>query len=692
MSAITFKTTQVNSTNYRSILYLFGIAATAWVHVLMDYTVVREVAGLYQLADSANPYFVALHAWTLYVRLPLLVMSTCVLFLSPGLFLSLALGSGRGFGHWLLKSFALSLVVVSAVAGIVQWVIGNPLQGVPFAVVVFGCTVVSFIFLLMRLTQGSVLIWPLTERHAYVTILSTILVPLLILILIMPKFFWENFNGDGAHAFESARLLLFQPFPFWDSSAGHVAHWPGMTTMLFLYPASWFIRLFGEFEASVRLPILLYLAVLYGVMLALIEYDKTKPLGVSERWLIWFGLVVFVIVMAFNATYNPYFADIALPATQHTLLMVCFLGFILSFLLERSKLMLIFIGLTYISAPNGALLIGLWILSVTLIWRPRPWNKIALITTGLLACVVISFIVPYILAIIRQPLPGSEHGVYGLLKKFAFLQWADWRRVLFMIVPSGILPALALLAWRWQDKVARTLTVVTVVYFCFFYIQAHIALHYFVPAMLLPMVVFWRFEELEHSRRKRLANACFAVTSILAFTISLPMNATPHTSARFVGVSVQDRIGGYDNLEPAAFLRSSMLRHIFPYAWDPKVPFESYGGSPLQWYYYAHRTGEAECYVNYVLQASDNPPPIGMRLLAEEYGVKLYVGNDSLWASHRALRPPTPTGSKVYQIPRGILFRSVPLQNGPPIINMVDVAESLGIDLDPLLDRFKVER
>jgi hypothetical protein len=65
---------------------------------------------------------------------------------------------------------------------------------------------------------------------------------------------------------------------------------------------------------------------------------------------------------------------------------------------------------------------------------------------------------------------------------------------------------------------------------------------------------------------------------------------------------------------------------------------------------------------------------------------------DMLWASHLALRPPIPNGRKVYAIPRGILFRSVPLKNGPPIIDVVNLLKNFGIDLDYLLDRFKEER
>jgi hypothetical protein len=39
--------------------------------------------------------------------------------------------------------------------------------------------------------------------------------------------------------------------------------------------------------------------------------------------------------------------------------------------------------------------------------------------------------------------------------------------------------------------------------------------------------------------------------------------------AGLIGEAIEDRIGGYDELNPAAFRHSGMLRYVFPYAWDP---------------------------------------------------------------------------------------------------------------------------
>jgi hypothetical protein len=519
-----------------------------------------------------------------------------------------------------------------------------------------------------------------------------VVIPLLLLITLTPKFYWENFNGDGVHAYETGRLLLFQPLPFWHHSAGGVALFPGITSMLFAFPTSWFIRLFGEVEASARLPFLLYIIALFGAILELVEYGRIKSLSLSGRWLIWLGLTIYVVVMAFSATYSPYSADIALPATQDTLLMVCFLGFILEFLREEQKWMWLLIALIYFSSPNGILLICFWLLSVWFIWGRRLWKQIVLAASASIVCLIITAIIPFLLTLINQPAPGGEYAFVWLLRRFAFLQWADWRRILFIVVPSGILPSISLLMWQYQDKVAKTLTVVTITYFCFFYIQAHIVLHHFVPVMILPLVVFWRNDQIVNSRYKPFILTCIAVTGVVALLVSLPQSTAPYTVGRFVGTTIEDRIGGYENHDPEAFRRSEMLRHLFPYTWDPKVPFQSYGDSPLIWNYYAHQACGTARNVNYVLQPATQPPPSGMHLLVQEEDVTLYIRSFSIWAGHCAIRPPTPVVSKVYEIPRGIIFRSVPLKDGPPIINVVEVLENLGINMDPILTRLGVER
>jgi len=74
----------------RDALRMLIVFVAAWIPAVARSDAVGKAAALFPLADSAHPYFVPAHAWTLYLWTPVVVMSACLLFLSPGLFLSLA--------------------------------------------------------------------------------------------------------------------------------------------------------------------------------------------------------------------------------------------------------------------------------------------------------------------------------------------------------------------------------------------------------------------------------------------------------------------------------------------------------------------------------------------------------------------------------------------------------------------------
>jgi hypothetical protein len=178
--------------------------------------------------------------------------------------------------------------------------------------------------------------------------------------------------------------------------------------------------------------------------------------------------------------------------------------------------------------------------------------------------------------------------------------------------------------------------------------------------------------------------------AVVALAISLPAHARPDTSGRLVGTAVEDRGSGYADGHPLAFRRAALLRHLFPPAWDARVPDQRYGGSELVWYHYAHRPGPAER--NYVLQPSAEAAPPGARLLAAEDGVSLYVRREAVWQAHQVLRPPSPVGSPLLAIPREVLFHAGTTPGGPPVIDLLTVARRLGVDTEGLLRRVGAAR
>jgi hypothetical protein len=135
---------------------------------------------------------------------------------------------------------------------------------------------------------------------------------------------------------------------------------------------------------------------------------------------------------------------------------------------------------------------------------------------------------------------------------------------------------------------------------------------------------------------------------------------------------------------------STLLHHAIPYDWDPRVPHASLGGSPLVFQYYAHHapTGLPR---NYVLQHAAEEPPPAARRIAEEDGFALYVADDGLWQRQLAQRPATPAGARLFRQPRSTLFRSVPAEGGPHVIDLPAIAARLGLDVDALARRLGVE-
>lgn len=658
------------------------------IPALADPSAIQRASDLHAAAQ-VNPFFVAEHALLLYVWAPIVALSACVLFMTPGFLATRALGTPRSLHQWTLRALAASIGLVSVAAGSVQSLGGVSLQGRPFAWFVVGLS--SLLAFVAARTGGpaSMPWWPHAWWARLRLVLSLVGVPFALLVVLTPKFYWEVFNGDGAHAFESTRLLLTQSLPFFAPEVG--SEFPGLTSMLFAFPGSWFIRLFGENEAAARLPFVLYLPALYAALSELSVCGR-ETLSRAGHAVIWLSLTAYTLAMAFSATYSPYSADIALPATQDTLLVTCVLGAMIGFVERRPGWTATFAVLTYLSLPSGMLLLGMWMVAAALVWRPVPTSALAWWGATLIACVVGGAVATLVIRVAGLPMPGSEYGAGGLLRYFAFLQFTDLRRILYVALPGGLLPACSLLLWRRQDAVSRALTLTSTGYFLFFFIQANVSLHHFVPSMLLPIPVLWRTMPMA-PRQRQAWIAAAAVAGVAAVLLCLPPRATIDSSARAVGAALDDRLGGYAVASPTQLAGAMLLDALFPKGFDPRVPEQSYGGSPLSWNHYARHLeppSQPAAALPYVLQRADAAPPSGATLVAQRGEAALYVRDEQVWQSHRALRPATPPGSRWLSVPRSTLFRSVPASGGPRVYNVVSVLQRMGVDTDAVMARLGI--
>src|SRR5262249_45764186 len=158
------------------------------------------------------------------------VGSACVAVMTPGLLLAVE-SRREGVELWVARAFALSLVGVSIAAPLAQGGLRMPVTGRGVLALLAGIAGPCGLWGARERRRGRSGLPPAPAGTVGVVVL-TVLVPLGLFIGLLPKFLWESFNGDGAHAFESARLAAHQFLPFWDRAAGDIASFPGMSTVL----------------------------------------------------------------------------------------------------------------------------------------------------------------------------------------------------------------------------------------------------------------------------------------------------------------------------------------------------------------------------------------------------------------------------------------------------------------------------
>jgi len=590
-----------------------------------------------------------------YFQMPLTVFGSIVLVMSPGLVFALALNQAQSPGMWVLAGFSISLVMASGAAAIAQHLNGS-LVGHEFLLVIMLLVFIGGLFLFIRLARGAELRWPdlLTDRAGY--LLGVAGIPAAFLVILTPKFFWESFNGDGVHAYETARLLLHQPLPFWPQDAGVISIFPGMNSVLFAFPASWFIRLFGSFEAAARLPFILYLGLLHAAVATASVAGLKQRLGLTGHLLISLSILSIGLVLSYSATYDPYSADIALTATQDALMLVFFLGAVAAFIQERPWWMLTNIVFTLLTSPGGPLLLSGWFVGVLVAYRRRPWRMISLYVICLAGGIGLTFLLPAALSILGLPTPGLEHNAGALLGKFSFLIIDDFRRFLFLLIPCGIYPVIAMLNWRKADDGSRALIVVILAVFTVYYLIAFVSLHYFIAVMVIPIVIFWRQNRCEFWRTPYMTiSVCLAAVCV-SILIALPASTAIYTTPREIGKYMDvSELHGYETMVPETFRSSELIAHLFSIDSLPEVPDPYYGVSFLALFYYAHRAANVEGQRNYFLQPGDNPPE-GTTLIASNTTSSIFVKDYHLWELHRTLRPQGSKGPAIYSMPRDLLF------------------------------------
>lgn len=594
-------------------------------------------------ASDANAYWVPEEFQLLYLAAPLVVSASFVWFLTPGL-ISAALARPRDGCEWAILAFGLS-VLFAAVLPVPLKLMGAFGPGALSAA--WALATAGALALVMRSRGDAVPLLPIAAGDVP-RLLAPLAAGAVAVALLVPKLFWEDFNLDGVEAFEFGRSIDLHWLPHWDLGHGTFGFYPNF--FVFSYPNHWFVNLFGPIEAAARLPFILYVSLLYLAILWVVESGPARRLAGSERLVLGLGLVCFANTQVFNTSYEPFYSDIAETAATDALWMLSFVAALGALLARRTVAFFAFGFLTYAASPGGLLL--LLGLGVALFVFPLPdqrgaWKKAALL---LAACVAFALAHRSAMEWLLPDPAVNQFSSYNLLRRLYPPTLFDFHRWNAMLIPTGLLPALSLALPRpRRNPLAWALSLITLGYFATIYLQAWTSLHQFTPAMVLPLLVFWRLFATNTKAPKTGWLAATALAAAACALLSLPRHFEIHRGMRELGQATDLRIGDVDQGYPEALAAAAGLYMILPDDYRLCYPDQPRGSDPAVFAYYTLLPKPGDGQVRYaILSLAEPPPPGAVRLgFAQDFAV--YTFAPELLAEDRRATFPRVFQSPAYE-------------------------------------------
>lgn len=641
----------------RGLLRAGAIQALAILALAVLRGQVAKVAELFADSLPDNAWFVPEHAFRLYILTPLLLLSALVVFVAPGLLLVRAFSRTRSVAPLVLKGTLVAFGLNIAAFGMLKRVVAAPGAGA-HAGLLLALNVAAWAVLALRVrgagfSAAESAAGP-ARRWAWAA-----LIPVLTTVLLLPALFWQDLNPDGLEALTAGRSLAWFILPrFPDGET------PGLNLGMLTssYPIHWFIVLFGMDDASGRLPLLLYAPMIWMGLIALIEVRAARPLSAGEEFALAAGLAVFVGALAFNDTYHAYSSDIASPANIDFLAMAGALAMLYFFWNREWGWFLLAALFTHLTRPTGLLLLGLLAIAVLLGDRDRRWQQVAFI--GLAIALMLSWTVAFEKLLPRITDIVIDSGAREVSGRFRYLRFDHLQRLLWVVIPAGILPVLALPQVRRQRAISRSLVLMTGLYFLFFFVLAFTALHHFAPAMVFPIVVFWRqaLKTPPTVRRIAVVTAAAAAALWLSLPRSLELDRTMRPIGRATVWNVGDYRSGYEEYR-LAFDHKDLLLELFPSFMEVADPAAEFVGSPWLQIRYARR-GEIEPETHYVVQPVASPAPAGFTYVAADAVAALYVRDQECWLADRFQPRNTEWQSPALRVRRETLFWMLGVEAG----------------------------
>ena len=582
-------------------------------------------------------------------------LATVILWILPGLFLTLASGRMRAVSQWLLTSFLVAYVTQFFLLSGAKLIGGFPLDPAIYQWVVVGGTALAYGLLVVRVASGSIQP-PWQTREERQTLWLLFVVFAVATFLLQGTLAAQDLNDDGLEALYIGESLNETFLPRWPTNTGLVGLGVGMFAQAF--PNHFFVFWHGAGELAPRLPFLLGLPVVLAALFALIEAHTEKRLELGPKLALTGSLVVFALVMLYSAGYDAYWCEPSSPGAYEMLLMAFVLGGLWSGITGRLLLLIAFAVLAHLARPSGILIFGLFFVASFLFGGEQRKAWTLRFFLACVACVIVSLLhekvyTPYVL--------GDSNLGYdsrSALARFRFLTISDARRIAWFVVPCGILPFLSLFWFRAQDALSRVLTAASAAYAGAFYIPAFVSLHHYVPLMLFPLVVYWRLARAERLPFARQAvPLALALTALSAF-LSRPNKLESTQPLRELGARIVDRRDEPKRIEPNPRRHAEILEPLIQFD-DPAIdPDTQWFGSPWSLYHYIQR-GEPSDETAFMIQPDSEPITDQWTELSRDGRGAVLVVRSSFAQSWRdEVKPPsTEFAAPLYSIDLDIQFR-----------------------------------
>jgi len=609
----------------------------------------------------SRPHWLPELAGPLYVLLPLTLLANFVLWMAPGLCLTLAFGAVRRAAEWLLLSFLAAYAAQVGTGIAVKLVFGLPLDDGVFVASALGVAALSLAVAWWRGTSRHAPIpWPLPPGQG--RRLAALVAPLYpATVLLVPVLLWQDLNGDGFEALYIGESLHRHLLPRWPTESGLVGVGVGMFSQAFLN--HWMDAWFGTIEAAPRLPVLLGLPVVLAGLVALGEWCSPRTLRALELTAVAAALGGLLRVMTYSAGYNPYVCEIASPGAYEMTLMAAICGGLLCLVDERRWGLVAACLVAHLARPSGLLVFGLAALACAVVGGAERGPRLRRLLPALAACLAVSWLHEtfYAPAVIGDAALSYDAG--SAVDRLRYLTFSDPGRLAFLVVPCGVLPALALLAWRRQDELARILTLVCADYLALLAVVAFVSLHHFTPVMVLPVVVLWRLVLAGRTPPSAVTTPAALVGCALAAVLAWPPHTEVHRSLRELGARIADARPDPGEGLPAVVERAVAIEALLPTEGPAVDPARTFVASPACLAHYAS-LGPPTAATRFLFQPASRADPLGWRRALERDGAALLV-RAAEGRRPRAPRPPrTDFAAPLLALPRDVLHRHRGVPNG----------------------------